>query len=173
MASAPTVACAFYAKGKCKRGNACRFSHNEELLFRRETEVCKKFLEGKCPYGWKCRFSHSEELTGSRRSFLDFKKEADFRHAVREGTHRIRFTYTRTIKFHEGTCPSSDIHTETIENIQENLLVPSFIRSEEEIQTKLGELCEHFYLVDREYKDCECGAFYKDVKAKFVRRDVA
>jgi hypothetical protein len=51
-----TPVCKFFAKGMCKRGNSCFFSHTDHA----KSELCKFFLtlEG-CRYGEECRFSHN------------------------------------------------------------------------------------------------------------------
>lgn len=51
-----TPVCKFFAKGMCKRGDSCFFSHTDHA----KQELCKFFwtLEG-CRYGEECLFSHN------------------------------------------------------------------------------------------------------------------
>lgn len=53
--------CFDFTKGQCSRGNACKFSHNIDLIITvnsREKGICFDFLKGLCARGLLCRFSH-------------------------------------------------------------------------------------------------------------------
>lgn len=60
--------CRLFGRGKCTRGDQCKFSHDyhdralEEQWRATKTgsRVCKYFVRGKCNNGAKCRFSHAE-----------------------------------------------------------------------------------------------------------------
>eukprot|EP00928_Gymnodinium_smaydae_P015443 TRINITY_DN15711_c0_g1_i1.p1 TRINITY_DN15711_c0_g1~~TRINITY_DN15711_c0_g1_i1.p1 ORF type:complete len:241 (+),score=20.42 TRINITY_DN15711_c0_g1_i1:94-816(+) len=58
-----TKMCMFHAVGRCKRGSACKFAHQEEDLRPQldlsKTRPCKYFLSGSnCANGRACRFAH-------------------------------------------------------------------------------------------------------------------
>ncbi|KAF4674801.1 hypothetical protein FOL47_008679 [Perkinsus chesapeaki] len=54
--------CHFFARGNCRNGTACRFSHNPESLAgpstRRSDIACKFYQQGDCRHGSSCKFSH-------------------------------------------------------------------------------------------------------------------
>jgi len=61
-----TRLCKFYAKGKCKRGQACTFAHGESQVqpqpdfFR--TQLCADFVQsGMCKSGSRCCYAHSPQ----------------------------------------------------------------------------------------------------------------
>jgi len=67
-----TRLCKFYARGKCRRGQACTFAHGQRELVPQpdfyKTQLCIDFFRtGGCPAGGECRFAHStEEIRRSR-----------------------------------------------------------------------------------------------------------
>jgi len=74
-----TRPCSFYAKGRCKRGQACSFAHGDEDLrpqpdfFR--TQLCVEFFrDGSCSFGMSCRYAHSPQEI--RRSNVPRKRVA-------------------------------------------------------------------------------------------------
>lgn len=73
QAGARAGVCYNYQKGACDRGDACRFSHEDEAGSRSggqggaKAGVCYSYQKGACDRGDNCRFSHEGEA-GSRRS---------------------------------------------------------------------------------------------------------
>jgi hypothetical protein len=57
-----TMACYANMRGKCDRGDGCRFSHvtNFEDTNERSERPCYDFRNGKCSRGDGCRFSHAD-----------------------------------------------------------------------------------------------------------------
>jgi len=52
------IPCSFYQKlGRCNNGDACRFSHDIEII---KTDVCKFYLTGACLKGKNCIYYHGE-----------------------------------------------------------------------------------------------------------------
>mmetsp|Transcript_46345 Transcript_46345/g.108595 ORF Transcript_46345/g.108595 Transcript_46345/m.108595 type:complete len:194 (-) Transcript_46345:52-633(-) len=61
-----TELCAFFAEGKCTRGNRCTFAHGASQLRSRpdlyKTRLCSSYmLLQQCPYGESCTHAHGEE----------------------------------------------------------------------------------------------------------------
>ncbi|CAE7555923.1 CTH1 [Symbiodinium natans] len=61
-----TELCAFFAEGKCTRGNRCTFAHGIAQLRPRpdlyKTRLCSSYtLLKRCPYGASCTHAHGEE----------------------------------------------------------------------------------------------------------------
>lgn len=53
--------CFDFTKGQCRRGGACKFSHDIDLIIKvnsQEKGICFDFLKGICARGALCRFSH-------------------------------------------------------------------------------------------------------------------
>eukprot|EP00444_Apocalathium_aciculiferum_P011352 CAMPEP_0183454796 /NCGR_PEP_ID=MMETSP0370-20130417/124967_1 /TAXON_ID=268820 /ORGANISM="Peridinium aciculiferum, Strain PAER-2" /LENGTH=92 /DNA_ID=CAMNT_0025646331 /DNA_START=12 /DNA_END=286 /DNA_ORIENTATION=+ len=62
-----TKMCKYFAKGRCKRGQACTWAHGEEELMARpdlfRTQLCVDFAAvGKCQSGGQCRFAHGSDM---------------------------------------------------------------------------------------------------------------
>lgn len=63
---AKTRPCKFYAKGRCRRGGACTFAHNDGELRPQpdffKTQLCVSlFSTGSCSSGAACTFAHSPQ----------------------------------------------------------------------------------------------------------------
>jgi len=61
-----TRLCKFYAKGKCKRGQACTFAHGDREVQQQpdffRTQLCADFLRsGGCKSGSACSYAHSPQ----------------------------------------------------------------------------------------------------------------
>lgn len=59
-----TKMCSFYARGKCSRGQACKFAHKASDLVASpdlyRTRPCMVFARsGKCKDGWNCQYAHA------------------------------------------------------------------------------------------------------------------
>ncbi|EER05808.1 hypothetical protein Pmar_PMAR011857 [Perkinsus marinus ATCC 50983] len=52
-------ACHFYARGRCRNGDTCKFSHAEEVVAAKP--VCHFFVKGECKNGDTCRFLHQQQ----------------------------------------------------------------------------------------------------------------
>ncbi|XP_056372022.1 probable E3 ubiquitin-protein ligase makorin-1 [Oenanthe melanoleuca] len=48
--------CRNFARGFCRRGHSCRFSHD-----RKSAQVCRYFQSGFCRYGEQCSYQHTQE----------------------------------------------------------------------------------------------------------------
>eukprot|EP01060_Flectonema_neradi_P040367 TRINITY_DN915_c4_g1_i1.p1 TRINITY_DN915_c4_g1~~TRINITY_DN915_c4_g1_i1.p1 ORF type:complete len:319 (+),score=67.85 TRINITY_DN915_c4_g1_i1:60-959(+) len=48
--------CKYYAKGNCKKGEDCSFTHVDNKVM--DVRICKSYAKGHCKYGNKCRFAH-------------------------------------------------------------------------------------------------------------------
>ncbi|XP_066059968.1 probable E3 ubiquitin-protein ligase makorin-1 [Chamaea fasciata] len=55
-ASCPRRLCRNFARGSCRWGQRCRFSHD-----RRSAQVCRYFQRGVCRYGERCNYQHIQE----------------------------------------------------------------------------------------------------------------
>ncbi|XP_042319826.1 probable E3 ubiquitin-protein ligase makorin-1 [Sceloporus undulatus] len=51
------VPCRNFARGACRWGQNCRFSHD-----RKTTQICKYFQNGFCGYGDRCSYQHIQEV---------------------------------------------------------------------------------------------------------------
>eukprot|EP00887_Chlorella_sp_A99_P001592 scaffold8.g1592.t1 len=70
--------CFDFTKNQCSRGNACKFSHNVDLIIRvnsQEKGICFDFLKGLCTRGLLCRFSHDlRNLQAQQMTSMSAKK---------------------------------------------------------------------------------------------------
>uniref|UniRef100_A0A8C3NXQ1 RING-type E3 ubiquitin transferase n=1 Tax=Cyanoderma ruficeps TaxID=181631 RepID=A0A8C3NXQ1_9PASS len=55
-ASCPRPLCRNFARGSCRWGQSCRFSHD-----RKSAQVCRYFQRGVCRYGEHCSYQHIQE----------------------------------------------------------------------------------------------------------------
>ena len=56
-----TSLCPSYRKGKCRRGDNCKYAHSvDEMTISARRVPCLWYREGHCSHGQSCRFSHSE-----------------------------------------------------------------------------------------------------------------
>lgn len=72
--------CREFAKGHCKFGDRCKYSHDiEGRKSVPSHRTCKEFLKGNCKYGDKCKYSHemSRSPRGSPEGDNDAEAEAD------------------------------------------------------------------------------------------------
>ncbi|CAE7898960.1 CTH1 [Symbiodinium sp. KB8] len=81
-----TELCAFFAEGKCTRGNRCTFAHGIAQLRPRpdlyKTRLCSSWaLLQRCPYGESCTHAHGEE---ELRTIGDFADPAEVRGLSKE-----------------------------------------------------------------------------------------
>lgn len=53
--------CTFFANGRCKDGDQCKFNHDFE------PKICQYFLKGHCKRGSKCSYMHDRELQKQHR----------------------------------------------------------------------------------------------------------
>eukprot|EP00439_Symbiodinium_sp_Y106_P058381 s1424_g8.t1 len=73
-----TELCAFFAEGKCTRGNRCTFAHGIAQLRPRpdlyKTRLCSSWaLLQRCPYGESCTHAHGEEELRTIGDFPDLE----------------------------------------------------------------------------------------------------
>eukprot|EP00472_Partenskyella_glossopodia_P008987 CAMPEP_0197528984 /NCGR_PEP_ID=MMETSP1318-20131121/26959_1 /TAXON_ID=552666 /ORGANISM="Partenskyella glossopodia, Strain RCC365" /LENGTH=177 /DNA_ID=CAMNT_0043084293 /DNA_START=186 /DNA_END=719 /DNA_ORIENTATION=+ len=54
--------CFDFLKGRCHRGEKCKFPHPNGGAKRTKTEACMDYSRGRCQRGDACRFIHSETL---------------------------------------------------------------------------------------------------------------
>ncbi|RKP16438.1 hypothetical protein ROZALSC1DRAFT_1698, partial [Rozella allomycis CSF55] len=54
LQQATTMICKHFAKGNCRYGPSCRFSHDLSA----QNTVCEYFKKGNCRFGTRCRNSH-------------------------------------------------------------------------------------------------------------------
>jgi hypothetical protein len=50
--------CRFFAKGECKNGDDCSFSHDVDADALAQIDLCVHFAHGKCKKGDECTFNH-------------------------------------------------------------------------------------------------------------------
>jgi len=67
--------CRDFAKGHCKYGDRCRYSH-ENSSPSAERKPCKEFLKGNCKYGDRCRYSHDPGGSPGDRSHIPCRQFA-------------------------------------------------------------------------------------------------
>nr|XP_056700430.1 probable E3 ubiquitin-protein ligase makorin-1 [Euleptes europaea] len=53
------VPCRNFARGACKWGQNCRFSHDRKMT---QTQICRYFQNGFCGYGDRCSYQHISEV---------------------------------------------------------------------------------------------------------------
>jgi hypothetical protein len=93
--------CAYFLRGACSRGRACKFSHSGEEL------ICPFFTKGVCRYGSKCAFLHASAFCEpAARSPTEYRTVVDRVNgnepAGGASRHRYGTGGTRTILFGEG-----------------------------------------------------------------------
>mmetsp|Transcript_36830 Transcript_36830/g.68586 ORF Transcript_36830/g.68586 Transcript_36830/m.68586 type:complete len:203 (-) Transcript_36830:168-776(-) len=76
-----TILCKFFAKGKCQKGEACKFAHGKTALKRKpdlsKTKICSAFkATGMCKQGEDCNFAH--DRCEIRRNILKQSKQVDW-----------------------------------------------------------------------------------------------
>jgi len=76
-----TILCKFHAKGKCQKGESCKFAHGKTALkFKPDlskTKMCATFrVNGACKYGEDCTYAH--DRSEIRRNIMK-KKEVGLR----------------------------------------------------------------------------------------------
>mmetsp|Transcript_14051 Transcript_14051/g.33520 ORF Transcript_14051/g.33520 Transcript_14051/m.33520 type:complete len:342 (-) Transcript_14051:137-1162(-) len=72
-----TILCKFHAKGKCQKGESCKFAHGKTALkFKPDlskTKMCTTFrVNGDCKYGEDCTYAH--DRSEIRRNIMRKKK---------------------------------------------------------------------------------------------------
>ncbi|CAJ1406433.1 unnamed protein product [Effrenium voratum] len=70
---ASVTVCRDFAKGSCKYGDRCRYSHENgasSAAGSGEKKLCRDFLKGNCKYGDRCKYSHDQGGTPGDRSHI-------------------------------------------------------------------------------------------------------
>eukprot|EP00049_Salpingoeca_infusionum_P001246 m.46622 g.46622 ORF g.46622 m.46622 type:complete len:442 (+) comp10932_c0_seq6:226-1551(+) len=68
------VLCEYFSRGKCTKGDTCRFSHDRATS--RRITLCKYFKAGHCEYGSKCKYDHVRIKEPARMSARSSKSSA-------------------------------------------------------------------------------------------------
>ena len=110
MAATTSTPCIFFQRGRCRNGDACRFSHassdraSSDLHSRpdpRAQVLCKFHVQGICKQGAKCSYRH-EQLDSSSDStdLTQVQQQAD-------NDTFVRFFHGALVRFGDGACVTS------------------------------------------------------------------